>query len=297
MSYEEVFTTRLRRTYRKASEIFGDDPFGKFGLVVLFVFIFIGIFGGQLAPYESFTTQRDAAGNVLRVTGPSLDHPLGTTQFGYDVLTHLILAFRTSLLVGLSAAVMAVLIGTNIGLISGYFGGSIDSALMRLTDLAFGLPFLPFALVFIVVVGQSLWAIIVVIGLLLWRSTARVIRSEVLTHKQRPYVESAKAAGASDLRIMYVHILPNVLPLAFLYTAFSVAWSILIEAGISFLGFGDPDVISWGRMIFRALNADVVHVAWWWTVPPGLAILLVAMSVFFVARSLEKVIHPELRYR
>lgn len=287
----------LARGFSSAQSVFKGDRLGQFGILVLTCFIFIGIFAPALAPLEPFTTYRGDDGSVLRVASPSLEHPLGTTQYGYDLLSQLILGTRVSLIVGVTAAFIAVFIGTNVGLISAYYGGAVDSVLMRITDIAYGLPFLPFALVFLIVAGQSITSIIIAIALLMWRSTARVVRSQVLSHKERAYVESAEAAGASNLRIMYIHILPNALPLAFLYTSFSVAWAIIIEASISFLGFGDTEMISWGRMIFQAINADVIHFAWWWVFPPGIAIILVVMSVFFISRSLEKLVHPNLRHK
>lgn len=287
----------LSQGLRSAHSVFKGDPLGQLGIIVLSCFVLLGIFAPKLAPRDPYVTHRGPDGSVLRVVGPSLDHPLGTTQYGYDLLSQLILGTRVSLIVGVTAAFIAVFIGTNIGLISAYYGGVVDSALMRVTDIAYGLPFLPFALIFVIVIGQSITSITLAIAFIMWRSTARVVRSQVLSHKERAYVESAEAAGASNLRIMYIHILPNVLPLAFLYTAFSVAWAIIIEASISFLGFGDTEMISWGRMIFQAQNADVIHFAWWWVFPPGLAIIMVVMSVFFISRSLEKLVHPSLRHK
>lgn len=290
-------TVPVKRAVSSLYELFEGERLGQFGIVVLTVFVFTAIFAPDLAPYQPYTTQYAPDGGVLRLHGPTVNHPLGTTLYGYDVLSQLILGARLSMLVGVSASVISVFVGTNIGLLSGYYSGVVDSVFMRITDIAFALPFLPFALVFIIVAGQGIWTIIIAISLLMWRSTARVVRSQVLTHKERPYVESAEAVGSSDFRIIYIHILPNVLPLAFLYSAFSVAWAIIIEASISFLGFGDTTMVSWGRMIFQADSADAIRGAWWWVLPPGLAIVLLVMSVFFISRALEKMVHPSLRHR
>jgi peptide/nickel transport system permease protein len=273
------------------------ERLGQLGVVVLATFTLTAIFAPELAPYEPYTTQYGPDGGVLRLSSPTPNHPLGTTLYGYDVLSQLILGARLSMLVGVSASFISVFVGTNIGLLSGYYSGVVDSVFMRITDIAFALPFLPFALIFIIVAGQNLMTIVIAISLLMWRSTARVVRSQVLTHKERPYVESAEAVGSSDFRIIYIHILPNILPLAFLYAAFSVAWAIIIEASISFLGFGDTTMVSWGRMIFQADSADAIREAWWWVLPPGLAIILLVMSVFFISRALEKMVHPSLRHR
>ncbi len=284
--------------------VFEGDRLGQIGLAILVVFVFVGIFARPitidflnitipgLAPHDP--TERGIGG---RLEAPATAPPHGTTDRGRDVLSQLIVGTRVTLVVGSLAAFMAVFIGTNIGLISAYFGGIVDDILMRITDIVYGLPFLPFAIVLVAILGSSIVNIIAAIVLILWRSTARVIRSQVLSHKQRPYVESAQAIGASNLRIMYRHILPNVLPLAFLYAAFAVAYSVIAEASLAFLGFGDPNMLSWGKMIFEVRTANAVREAWWWVFPPGIAIMLFVMSVFFIGRTLEKVVNPELRHQ
>ncbi len=293
--------------------VFEGDRIGQTGLVLLFGIILIGIFGRpitldlfgmsqtlqpfSLAPYDPSVSHRGPDGRLLRLEGPSWAHPLGTNHLGRDVLSRVIVGARVSLIVGTIAAFMAVFIGTNIGLTAAYFGGWVDDVLMRITDIAYGLPFLPFAIVLLAIMGQSIYWIIFAIVIILWRSTARVIRSQVLSHKNRPYVESAEAIGASNLRIMYIHILPNVLPLAFLYAAFAVGYAVIAEASLSFLGFGPPEMISWGGMIFTAFNQDAIRQAWWWVFPPGLMIMFFVMSVFFIGRTLEMVVNPELRHR
>lgn len=277
-------------------DIFQDDRMGQAGLAILLIFALMGLFAPWITPHDTTEINRADDGSALRLEAPTSDHPLGTTNMGRDVLSQLIMGTRVSLLVGFLAAFIAVSIGVNIGLISAYFGGWTDDILMRITDLAYGLPFLPFVIVLVFLMGPSLLSIIIVISLILWRSTARVIRSQVLSHKNRPYVESARSIGASNFRIMYRHILPNVLPVAFLYGAFSVAWAVIAEASISFLGFGDPSMISWGQMLFEAYTSGAIRFAWWWVAPPGISIMLMVMSVFFIGRTLEQVTNPELRH-
>ncbi len=290
--------------FRDGLSVFKGDRLGQIGVGLLVMFVFVGIFARPttieflnitipgIAPHDP--TERAVGG---RLESPSAAHPLGTTDRGRDVFSQLLVGTRVTLLVGSLAAFMAVFIGTNVGLISAYFGGWVDDLLMRITDIVYAVPFLPFAIVLVAIIGSSIVNIIAAIVLILWRSTARVIRAQVLSHKNRPYVESAEAIGASDVRIMYRHILPNVLPLAFLYAAFAVGWAVIAEASLSFLGFGDPNMLSWGEMIFSVYNADAVRVAWWWVFPPGIAITLFVMSVFFVGRTLEKVVNPELRHK
>jgi peptide/nickel transport system permease protein len=275
-------------------DIFRGDRMAQFGIVVLVLFLFVGAFGPILAPYDPGERIRGDDGSLKSLEKPSLEHPFGTTVLGRDVFSQVLVSTRVSLIVGLLASFMSVVIGTNMGLVSGYMGGYVDDVLMRLTDITYGLPFLPFIIVLVVILGPDLYNIIFAIALLQWRQSARVIRSQVLSHKERSYVESARTIGASDLRIMYYHILPNVLPLVFLYAAFAIAFAIIFEASISFLGYGDPLLYSWGKMIFTAYSNDVIRQAWWWVLPPGFAIMLTVMAVFFLGRSLEKITNPEL---
>ncbi len=261
---------------------------GGFGAAVLVAAVLVAVLAPLLAPYDPMATHYNAAGEVLRLAPPSADHPLGTTNYGVDVLSQLIYGSRIVLVVGLTCALLIGLIGTNIGLLAGYYGGRIDTVLMRLTDLAFGIPFLPFAVVLVTLLRPSLWNTIIAISLLMWRTSARVIRVQVLSLRERGFVKAAWLAGASDLRILYIHIFPNVLPMVLLYVAFDIAYAVLAEASISFLGFGDPNQISWGQMLYLAYVTGSIRQAWWWTVPPGLCISLFVIAVFLVGRRYER---------
>lgn len=274
------------------------DTLAMVGVVILLGFMFLSLFGTWLVPHEPSENIRGEDGTLLRTAAPSISDGVyfGTTNYGEDVLSQVIISTRVSVLVGLMAALIAVFIGANVALISAYYGGRIDDALMRLVDIAYGLPFLPFAIVLVFIFGQGLWNMIVVIAAILWRDSARVVRSEVLTQKQRPYVKSARAIGASDARIMYKHIFPNVLPLVGLYAAFAVAYAIIYEASLAFLGFGDPELYSWGQMLFQAYHSGAIRFAWWWVLPPGICLMLLVMAVFFIGRSLEEITNPELRH-
>jgi peptide/nickel transport system permease protein len=261
---------------------------GGFGVAILVTVLMMALLAPVLVPYDPMATQYDAAKQVLRLDPPSAKHLLGTTNYGLDVLSQLIYGSRIVLVVGLTCAVLIGLIGTNIGLLAGYYGGRVDSLLMRLTDLAFGIPFLPFAVVLVTLLKPSLWNTIIAISVLMWRTSARVIRVQVLGLRERGFVKAAWIAGASDLRILYIHIFPNVLPMVLLYVAFDIAYAVMAEASISFLGFGDPNQISWGQMLYLAYVTGSIRVAWWWTLPPGLAISLFVISVFLVGRRYER---------
>jgi peptide/nickel transport system permease protein len=284
-----------------------DDPLGRVGVGILAVFVFVAIFARPIqlsigplvvTPQPFALAPHEPAARVAEdgFHGPTWSHPLGTTSLGRDVLSQVIVATRVTLIVGTVAAVMAVFIGANVGIVSAYYGGLVDDVLMRITDVIYGIPFLPFAIALVFILGASVTNVILAIVLILWRGTARVVRSQVLSHKQRPYVESARAIGASDFRIMYVQIMPNVLPLISLYAAFAVAWAVIAEASLSFLGLGAPGMISWGEIIYDVRTEGALREAWWWVFPPGICIMLFVMSVFFIGRSLEKVVNPELRH-
>ena len=277
-------------------ELFKGERLAQLGILLLLGFLFMGLFAPMIAPHEPDEMNRGEAGEVLRIDPPSSEHLLGTTQLGRDVLSQTIYSARVSLLVGLTAAFVATAIGTNVALLAGYYGGRLDDVIMRVVDIAYGMPFLPLVIALVFIFGSGLFNIILVISLIMWRSSARVLRSEVLSQKERPYVESAQAAGASNLRIMYRHILPNILPLVVLYVAFGVAWAIIYEASIAFLGFGDPNMYSWGAMMYEAYSTGAIRFAWWWVLPPGLCIMLLVMSVFFIGRALEKITDPDLRH-
>jgi len=166
---------------------------------------------------------------------------------------------------------------------------------MRITDIAFGIPFLPFAMVVIAIAKPSLSLIILLVVLFLWRITARVIRSQVLSLKSRPFIWAARAAGASDARIIWREILPNVLPISFLYMAIGVQAGVMLEAALSFLGFGDPHSQSWGIMLNAAFRAGAVRTAWWWVLPPGVALSMFVIAVFMITRAYEDRLNPQLR--
>jgi peptide/nickel transport system permease protein len=273
----------------------GRDILGKMAGLFLIFCIFLAAFGPSLAPYGPFEATFHDDGQLVRLEPPSKQHPLGTNHFGQDILSQLLYGTRVTILVGVVAALCGAAIGTAVALFAGYYGGWLDHILMRLADVAYGVPFLPFAILWVALFGPSMSNIVVVISLFLWRTTARVIRSQVLALKERPFILAARAAGASDLWIIWFQILPNVLPFSFLYASFGIAWAVLMEANLSFLGFGDPRVTSWGQILKVAFQAGVMRRAWWWVLPPGIALSLLVLSTFLVSRSYEEAVNPRLR--
>ena len=271
------------------------DRLGLIGLIVLIIFILVAILAPLLAPFGTIETTYLPDGRVARLSPPTGTHWLGTTNLGEDVFSQVLFGSRLALIVGVISAACLAFIGTNIGLIAGYYGGKVDDILMRLTDIAFGIPFLPFGIILVALLGASKWNIIIAISVLLWRTTARVIRSQVLSLKERPFVLSARASGASDLRILYKHIAPNILHLAFLYLPLGIGWAVAAEASLSFVGLGDPTDISWGKMLYWAFWAGAIRSAWWWVIPPGVCIGLYVTSCYLIARAYERMVHPKFR--
>jgi len=275
----------------------GRYPSGAVALFFLASFALLALIGPSVAPYGPFETVYDADKMPVRLAVPSAAHWLGTTNQGVDVLSQLLWGVRIALVVGVLSALGSVLVGTLIGLVAGYYGGWVDELSMRLTDIAYGIPFLPFALVVIAIAQPSIGLIIVLVIAFLWRTTARVIRAQVLTLRERPFVLAARAAGLRESAILFRHVAPNVLPLSFLYIAIGVQAGVMSEAALSFLGFGDPNVMSWGLMLNDAFRAGAMRSAWWWVLPPGICLAILVISTFMVTRAYEELLNPRLRKR
>ena len=221
---------------------------------------------------------------------------LGTDSQGSDLFAEVLHGARISLFVGLVSAFLGISLGLIVGLIAGYKTGLTDEALMRFTDMMLVLPALPLLLVLITVLGQNIFNIIILIGFLGWMGFARVIRSQVLSLKVRPFIEAARAAGAGTGRILKVHIFPNVVSLTYVNLALAVPAAILTEAALSFLGLGDPTLISWGQIISNAQAANALK-DWWWIIPPGIGIAFVSLTFVLIGYALDEMFNPRLRRR
>jgi peptide/nickel transport system permease protein len=271
------------------------NPSALIGLTIYLTFVLVALLAGWIAPYDPTEILFSDDGQLAASLPPSTAHLLGTTNLGRDVFSQLVLGARPSLLVGVTAAIAVATIGSAIGLFAGYLGGWVDRALMRLADLVLGLPFLPFVIVLVALIGPSQQNIVLAVAILLWPNAARVIRSQVLTLSQRQFVEAARVTGASEWRIMLVHIAPNIVPLAFLYGSIAVGWAILTQASLSFLGFGEADTISWGTMLQDAYASQALdRQQFAWFVPPGICLVLVVLAGFLVSRGYEELLFPKL---
>ena len=272
---------------------FWHRPMGIIGALILFSVVSVAIFAPWLAPYDPKGRVDAKPEDVL--APPDAEHPLGRDDVGKDVLSQLIYGARVSLTVGFVASFMSMFIGTTVGLVAGYYGGRIGNALMRLTDFLMVIPDLPLMLVFISVWGRGLWKIILVIGILGWTYTARLVRSQVLSIKERQFVLRARAIGAGNPRIVMHHILPQVVPIICAQVVLNTSSSILAESTLAFLGLGDPTLVSWGMMLNFAFERAIVREAWWFLLPPGLAIVWVSLGLVLLGNTLEEIVNPRLK--
>jgi peptide/nickel transport system permease protein len=293
-SARRIAWLRRRRALGRAVRDYRRSVPGMIGLGILVAAIAMALAAPLLADEAGLrainTTQNPT------FASPSEFAPLGTDSLGRDSLTQFIWGSRTSLLVGLAATLIAVVIGSVVGIAAGFFGGWFGGALMRLTEWFLVIPFLPLAIVLAAILGPSVENLILVIGITSWPFPARLIRAQVLTLKERDYVDRSRALGATNRHLMFRHILPSVSPLILATATLTVPIAILSEATLSFLGLGDPLNPSWGKMLDDAFETGAVTSEAWWTFgPPGVGILLVALAFTLCGTALEEILDPRLR--
>jgi peptide/nickel transport system permease protein len=303
------------KNFKKTWKIFKANRLGFGGFIVLIAFVAMAAF----APWLSTVPEPDAVANYEPAVfdenddpiwenplPPTLDpspytgmvHPFGTDNTGKDVYSMTIYGTRASLKVGLMATFISAILGSVIGLVAGYFGRVTDEVLMRVTDFFLTLPWFPLMIVMMAILGPKFDYVIIVIGITSWPSTARIVRSQVLTVKERQFIERARAVGAGDVHIIRTHILPNALPLIFANTVLLISLAIFSEAFLDFFGLGDPTVISWGTMLEAAYEyAAFASGAWWVIIAPGAAIVIMVLSFSLVGYALDDVLNPKLRRR
>ncbi len=268
-------------------------PTASIGLGVLLVFALLAL----TAPLYISAADLD----VTEATGPQLGPPssdywLGTDQAGRSVLLLVIWGARSSLLVGIIATVLTIVLGTLVGLVAGHYQGKLGRVLMTVTDWFIALPALPLAISLAAVIGQGEKSITIAIAITSWTSTARLVRAQTLAVEARPFIERAKVLGAGDRQVVGRHVLPNVAPLILVSATLTVASAILAETTLTFLGLGDPSQVSWGGMLHDAFALGAVSSgAWWYVLPPGLAILVVVLGFTLVGRAVETVLNPRGR--
>jgi peptide/nickel transport system permease protein len=257
------------------------------GLVLLALTVAMALAAGGVAPGGPF----EIIG--ARLQAPSFAHPLGTDHLGRDVLAGVLYGARTSYLVGILSVVMSVSIGVVVGSIAGFYGGWIDDVLMRVTEIFQVMPRFFLALFVVAIFGANIWGIIFVIGILNWAEIARLLRAEFFAVKERPFVTAARAFGSSDWQIIVREILPNAVTPIIVAGSLQVASSVLLEAALSFLGVGDPNVMSWGTMLHTA--QEFLRYAWWTATFPGVAICLMTLGIALISDGLNDALNPRLK--
>jgi peptide/nickel transport system permease protein len=292
---------------RSFARRFASHPAGVVGIVIIVIFGVMAIAPELIAgPFE-----RASRPSGLPLEAPSSAHILGTDEQGRDVLNLVVHGARISLMVGLLASAITIILGAGIGIIAGFFGGRTDTILMRITDFFLILPTFVLALVLapiiidvfgggteILGIRMTLVAIIIVIGLTSWASTARIIRAQALSIKERAFVDRARVIGAGPSRIMIRHILPNVMSLIVANTVLVIASSILTETTLSFVGLGDPQSPTWGTTLHYAqVTGAPGSGAWWYTASPGVAIVLVVLAFTLIGNALDDTLNPKLKAR
>lgn len=273
-----------------ALRMFLRNPSAIAGMVILLAIILISVVGPWVYPVDPFEII------AAPMTPPfTEDAWLGTDYLGRDVFTTMIYGGRVSLLVGSFAALLSVLIGITVGALSGYYGGRVDDMLMRITEFFQVLPSLLFAMVVVSLFSPTLLTVILAIGIVSWTGTARLTRGEFMRYRSLEFVRAERAIGATNPRIIWKVILPNALPPLIVSAALSVAVAILFEAGLAFLGLGDPNVMSWGLMI--GSSRQYVLSSWWAVTFPGIAIFLTVLAVNLIGDGLNDALNPKLRER
>ncbi len=269
----------------------------RFGVLVVVLLVLCALLAPWIAPHDAEKT------DVLQRLQPpawvdrgSWEHPLGTDELGRDILSRMIWGSRVSLMVGIIAVGIAGPMGVLIGLFAGYFGGRVDQVLMRWADIQLSIPAVLFAIAVVAVVGPGLQNVIVVLGINGWMVYARLVRGQVISIREKEYVEAMRALGAGSMRILFCHVMPNAIPPAIVIATFAVANMIIWEATLSFLGLGvQPPTPTWGSM----LNSGRIYIdtAWWLATFPGLAILLTVLGVNLLGDFVRDVLDPTVDAR
>jgi peptide/nickel transport system permease protein len=254
---------------------------------VLLLLLAAAVFADRVAPFGPFVMTAES------FAPPGRAHPFGTDDLGRDVLSGVVHGARVSLLVGLLAAATSTTLGICVGALAGFQGGWLDAILMRASEFFQVLPRFFVALLVAAMLGAGVWNIILVIGFLGWPQVARLVRGEILTLRQREFVQASRAVGGVDARILLRHILPNALPPAVVAGSLDVGQAILLEASLSFLGIGDPNLASWGKMLNNAQR--FLRTAWWMSLFPGLAIFITVLAVNLAGDGLNDALDPRQR--
>jgi peptide/nickel transport system permease protein len=277
--------------WRIALRHFGKGRLALAGLALLVMFYLIALLAPLLAPYDPIAQENVIATSYLP---PSAEHWMGTDRFGRDVLSRILYGARISLAIGFVATAISVTLGTLLGAVAGYLGGKVDSAVMRFTDMVLAFPRLVLLIMIVALFSPSIAVIITVLGLTQWPNTTRIVRGDVLSLREREFIQAARALGLGRARIILWHLIPNVLAPVIVTATLGIGNTIVLEAGLSFLGLGiQPPTPSWGNMV--ADGRDVLISAWWLATFPGLTIVLTVLAFNLVGDGLRDALDPRLR--
>jgi peptide/nickel transport system permease protein len=258
------------------------------GILVAFIVM------AALAPYIApFNPTQVFLSETLQA--PSWKHPFGTNESGQDLFSQVLYGSQASLIVGFVAALIAASIGTLLGITAGYFGQVVRNLIMRITDFFIVIPSLVLMIVLASVLSPSLTSVILAIGFVGWTGTARVVMAQTLSVKEHAFIEASKSAGAGDFFVLRHHVLPNVMPVVFAQTVLVIAYAILYEAVLTFLGLGNPTQITWGQILQFAFTSGAITTAWWYVLPPGLSIMLVVLGFSLTGYSLDEIFNPRVK--
>lgn len=292
---KDAVNSHRKQKFVEGWQEFASNRGGLIGLGLLLLVILIALLTPILVPLDTLDVTRvEASPNQP----PGQGHLLGTDPSGRDVLGMLLWGARISLLVGFLATLVSMVIGTTVGMMAGHFTGFGRAVLLRVVDFFLVIPQLVLAITLSAVMSRGIVTIIIAIGVTGWASTARMVRSQTLSVEARPYIERARALGAGNWHIISKHVLPAVMPIVLANTTLHVGSAVIAESTLAFLGVGDPNAISWGSMLKRALDTGAASAGYWWYIlPPGIAIAAVVMCFTLVGRALESVVNPSLRGR
>jgi peptide/nickel transport system permease protein len=259
---------------------------------IILMFIVAAIFAAPIAPYRP----KEELDTPLQ--SPSLRHIFGTDDVGRDILSQVIVGTRVSLMVGASAAIAATALGLIFGLCAGYFGGRVDTVIMRIVDIFLALPRFPLLILLAAYLGAGVWVIVIVFAITSWAMPTRVIRAQVLSDREKSYIMAAKLFGAGPFYIIRKHLLPQLSPLISAIIILEAAHAIMAEAGLSFLGLGDPAYISWGTILHYSFvypSLFLTNTWLWWAVPPGMCLSILLLALTIISRAMEESLDPRLK--
>lgn len=286
---DDAPVVRASSRRREVATVLAHNRLALFGLVVLGLLVVAGVAGEALAPYDPVRRSPDLAAD--RLAPPSLAHPFGTDELGRDVFSRVLVGARVSLQVGFVAVGISLLAGVALGLVAGFYGGRLDDLVMRSMDVLFAFPWILLAIAIVAVLGPGITNAMVAIGVVFTPIFARITRASVLSVREEIYVRAARSLGASDLRLLRRHILPNILAPIIVQTSISLAFAIINEAALSFFGLGvQPPAPSWGRML--AEGRGFIQQAWWMALFPGLAIFVTVLAFNLVGDGLRDALDP-----